>query len=48
MIVASILGLAWLGIATFAWAVCAIGRKCDAALDDVEVYQPPSHRGAGL
>jgi hypothetical protein len=48
MIVALILGLAWLGIATFGWAACAITRKCDAALDDVEFYQPPLRRGADL
>ena len=48
MVMAAIIGLAWLGVAAFAWAMCAIGRKCDAALDDVEFYQPSPPRGPGL
>jgi hypothetical protein len=45
--IAIVLGVLWIGVGIFGWAMCAIGRKCDEALEDVEFYQPLPRRSIG-
>jgi hypothetical protein len=42
--IAVVLGMAWVGVGVLGWAMCAIGKKCDEALEDVEFYRPPPRR----
>jgi len=45
--IAGVLGLVWIGVGFLGWAMCAIGKKCDEALEDVEFYQPLPRRSIG-
>ncbi len=46
LVIALILGVAWVEVAFLGWAMCAIGKKCDEALEDVDFYQPLPRRSA--